>query len=474
MTGDGSFYSAVGSVKGDDDERERRHRSTPIDVLLGETLSEAAEESFRNFLNPTAGRKYSVATTGYAPSSAPSSPQQHKAGDHFLNQLSPPPRNASNRNSVLSGVASAQNSQPPSQANTPPSNFSSSGSVRHTRYRNCTHISIHTGQRCSVPTVALQSLCPAHMHYASSPIAGSTRLSLDHHRRSSRRDDTVSALLTHDWVTAMASDHERRRSYQNTPASISPVTPSLHEGFPTPLPRSPTAPSFADIYRQPHEQSSPYPNLVSLKHGNADHASNEADDQATSPVITVIDWRSNESRRKEYAEVDRRHRGVWGWVRRRIRKLVCSKEQPEFWNPTEDHKDCDGGSVRRYRLVLPDEKEGGEPGEATLKEISAVTRVPCSAPATAHGGATSDKLGSWLEGRRASVAGDVPWGWNGTTVTTTSLGSKPLECLERVDSSSSYGPNKSPAETSLAPSSSFWKRRRGRRNPSDRWTFVGA
>ncbi|KAL7269364.1 hypothetical protein RUND412_007977 [Rhizina undulata] len=71
-----------------------------------------------------------------------------------------------------------------------------------------------------------------------------------------------------------------------------------------------------------------------------------------------IDWKSPESRRREYEEADRKRKGLWNWVRKR---LLCGGkigngigvDKVEFWE--EGGRE---GSVRRYRLDLPPKEEG--------------------------------------------------------------------------------------------------------------------
>ncbi|KAH0535922.1 hypothetical protein FGG08_007165 [Glutinoglossum americanum] len=67
---------------------------------------------------------------------------------------------------------------------------------------------------------------------------------------------------------------------------------------------------------------------------------------------TVIDWKSPTTRRREYAEIDKRGRGIRGWWRRWSPSWCSKSSRLGFYNG-EDNSDA--GSVRRYRLELPDE-----------------------------------------------------------------------------------------------------------------------
>lgn len=68
---------------------------------------------------------------------------------------------------------------------------------------------------------------------------------------------------------------------------------------------------------------------------------------------STIAWKNMDSLRAEYAAVDRRKRSPWQWIRQRIlcggTALGCGNKN-EFWEDGDDDK----GSVRRYRLELPD------------------------------------------------------------------------------------------------------------------------
>ncbi|KAL7274321.1 hypothetical protein RUND412_002766 [Rhizina undulata] len=84
---------------------------------------------------------------------------------------------------------------------------------------------------------------------------------------------------------------------------------------------------------------------------------NELAENYNGPVMgnTVIDWKGDEARRREYEEVDRKRKGLWGCIRRR---LLCGSScgigggGKEFWEDGDD----DSCSVRRYRLALPEEE----------------------------------------------------------------------------------------------------------------------
>jgi hypothetical protein len=77
---------------------------------------------------------------------------------------------------------------------------------------------------------------------------------------------------------------------------------------------------------------------------------------ATPLEPTTIAWKDLEALRAEYAAVDKRKRSPWTWIRQRVLCgagiLGCGGKK-EFWEDGDE----DRGSVRRYRLELPDRDE---------------------------------------------------------------------------------------------------------------------
>ncbi|KAH8808576.1 hypothetical protein F5884DRAFT_858106 [Xylogone sp. PMI_703] len=75
------------------------------------------------------------------------------------------------------------------------------------------------------------------------------------------------------------------------------------------------------------------------------------------PPATVHYWTSDSTRRLEYEAIDAASRGVRGFIIRLIPDcfLPEEKRRPRFHEEGDDD-DSDAGSVRRYRLALPDEK----------------------------------------------------------------------------------------------------------------------
>ena len=88
---------------------------------------------------------------------------------------------------------------------------------------------------------------------------------------------------------------------------------------------------------------------------------------------TIIHWTSPSTRRREYAEIDRSHRGV----RRFLRKVTprwCSGSLSQPFYDSKDNSDL--GSVRRYRLDLPEpELEDDEKSTKSLHGEHGAPRV---------------------------------------------------------------------------------------------------
>jgi hypothetical protein len=78
------------------------------------------------------------------------------------------------------------------------------------------------------------------------------------------------------------------------------------------------------------------------------------------PPATVHYWTSDSTRRLEYAAIDAANRGVRGFFIKLVPDCILSEaaRRTRF----HDDDDSDAGSVRRYRLVLPEEKTPSDAG----------------------------------------------------------------------------------------------------------------
>lgn len=495
VTASGSFYSAMENEEGDDDGHSQTHVENSPDVFddCG-SISEVA-----GYADSLSGRRDSYDTMAYEPSSAPSSPQRTRAGDdsyHFSSYLSPPPRASMIRRStptspqILPADSLSLVNKPPLPHLSPTTSAKSSLASSNTtfklpRTRYCTYISIHTGVRCNAPTCQLKTLCPVHLYST-----GLNRIKIDQHQyRRVKKDDFIpkaSQGKNQHWCFESEANSSLRSSPSHTSRTRSPVSHSPNgslrgENVHRDLVISPhktdsdglqTASNSPTLLITPpanHLPSSPATSdegftlssimiipsttcSTSVAEGGdreicLEHSFIEND--STVPGSTVIDWKTNESRRREYEEADRRRKGLWGWLRRRIRSLCCVRDQNEFWGNGKG----DGGSVRRYRLVLPEEREKEEdvkPEEPSFAAVVAAARAatgrsgggePYSAPPTSRSLRNpytwkNPKLEETVL-RRASVAGDVDW--RGLTVTSQtalqeSKDTRKRNVLEKVNS----------------------------------------
>lgn len=82
------------------------------------------------------------------------------------------------------------------------------------------------------------------------------------------------------------------------------------------------------------------------------------DPEKSDPLpCTTIDWTQPATRRREYAEIDASHRGLRGLFRRLTPRWCQGQQRLQFYDERKNGSGSDCGSVRRYRLDLPDEKE---------------------------------------------------------------------------------------------------------------------
>ncbi|KAI9768424.1 MAG: hypothetical protein M1835_006872 [Candelina submexicana] len=75
------------------------------------------------------------------------------------------------------------------------------------------------------------------------------------------------------------------------------------------------------------------------------------------PRATITDWTSPSTRRREYARIDRNSRGLRGWWRRNAPGWCFKGCRAAGFYDAERDSGSDAGSVRRYRLELPDDED---------------------------------------------------------------------------------------------------------------------
>lgn len=104
-------------------------------------------------------------------------------------------------------------------------------------------------------------------------------------------------------------------------------------------------------------------------------AAETPDQQTPATLDTVMTWTSNASRRDEYAKIDRAHSGLRGLLRRAAPRRFCRRGRRGFFTG-----DCDGDSVRRFRVNVDDDDEnasryGNEDEAHDEQEEAEVTAV---------------------------------------------------------------------------------------------------
>ncbi|GJP89056.1 hypothetical protein CBS76997_7109 [Aspergillus niger] len=93
------------------------------------------------------------------------------------------------------------------------------------------------------------------------------------------------------------------------------------------------------------------------------------------PTVTVIDWTSPSTRRREYEKIDRASSGVRGfWRRVAPRWCQFGDHRTPFFEEGKDGKGNYEGSVRRFRMDLPEECESKRTGTTTFQKNFKLTR----------------------------------------------------------------------------------------------------
>lgn len=514
-TASGSFYSALEDDADDDGHRRTVVSALEGPIEIHEDISSEIVNYADSFRERRESYDTTAYEPSSAPSSPQRGRGGDDGSYHFSSQLSPPPRASMIRqssslvaqsapSSPKQGVTELSTTAVPFMNKTPLPRLlsststqfslaSSNSTLKSPRARYCTYVSIHTGIRCHAPTTELQTVCPVHLYHSQSP--GLNRGSFDQHQhRRARRDDSISKSFmaaNPQWSFDNECSQSARNSPRQTPYTRSPVRYSSDEHLegnnalaglaippyladsdgmqtasnsPTLLVHPPpnqtflsNSPRFAgDGYTLSSLTTIPSTarstSVIESGDGELCLGFPFVENDPMIPGSTVIDWRTNESRRREYEEADRRRKGLWGWVRRRIRSLCCVRDQNEFWEGgPDDTGKGDGGSVRRYRLVLPEEQEKDQEVEAEESGFAAVVAAaraaavagkitrnePASAPPTAGGirNSFAGRQENKYEGmvvRRASVAGELRW--RGPALNLPSKDTPTVSVLEKVDS----------------------------------------
>ncbi|KEF63399.1 uncharacterized protein A1O9_01377 [Exophiala aquamarina CBS 119918] len=111
------------------------------------------------------------------------------------------------------------------------------------------------------------------------------------------------------------------------------------------------------------------------------------------PFDTVISWTSDETRRKEYAKIDRANSGLRGLLRRLMpRHLLSKNSRRDFFTGK-----CDGDSVRRFRMDVPDDDAAADNHPSEDPGGQKAPPEEASIPALVEGGGEGECEGKEAE-----------------------------------------------------------------------------
>ncbi|KAL4820087.1 hypothetical protein BDW67DRAFT_181172 [Aspergillus spinulosporus] len=212
---------------------------------------------------------------------------------------------------------------------------SGSGDGGHSHSRRS---SLHSHRR----TITTTSLTPSR---PDSPVRRENLIAL--HRESCRLFQDNNLVSTPATVTRQSSfsssppyTPRQARTYSNV--SSPPVTPILERHHSSTLRHS-----YSSCNTHANHETVP----VSRVEVNL----------STETKPTIIEWTSPSTRRREYKEIDRASSGVRGlWRRVAPRWCQFGDKRVPFFEEGKDGKANYEGSVRRFRMDLPDELEPGE------------------------------------------------------------------------------------------------------------------
>ncbi|KAL4978588.1 hypothetical protein BDW66DRAFT_129927 [Aspergillus desertorum] len=212
---------------------------------------------------------------------------------------------------------------------------SGSGDGGHSHSRRS---SLHSHRRTNLNT----SLTPSR---PNSPVR--REILIAQHRESCRlfQDNTLAsttATVTRQSSFSSFPSYTSRQAKTNSNVSSPPVTPILERHHSSTLGHS-----YSSSNSQANHETIPISRVeVTLS-------------SETNP--TIIEWTSPSTRRREYKEIDRASSGVRGlWRRVAPRWCQFGDKRVPFFEEGKDGRAKYEGSVRRFRMDLPDELESGE------------------------------------------------------------------------------------------------------------------
>ncbi|RDL41716.1 uncharacterized protein BP5553_01695 [Venustampulla echinocandica] len=171
--------------------------------------------------------------------------------------------------------------------------------------------------------------------------------------RTRRPSPSKSKRRTTNSSTSSSTRPSTKRASRSAPLAVTQTRNSTSSG------RRPTIHARHTLPQSSHSQFYHFPTLTDPQ----PEPEPEASSTPLPPPSTVHYWTSDSTRRLEYAAIDAASQGLKGFIIKLVPDCVlpASSRRTRFCEGTEDN-DSDLGSVRRYRLTLPeDEKDGEEP-----------------------------------------------------------------------------------------------------------------
>ncbi len=117
------------------------------------------------------------------------------------------------------------------------------------------------------------------------------------------------------------------------------------------LSQEPSTPSLPYL---PRASTTPADDLAQGLLANEEENSLDAHQYSNHVPATIIDWTLPSTRRREYRKIENTCRGIPGLWRRFAPRFFQRNRRLSFY---EDEKDADTGSVRRYRIDLPEDED---------------------------------------------------------------------------------------------------------------------
>ncbi|KAH8695992.1 hypothetical protein BGW36DRAFT_428016 [Talaromyces proteolyticus] len=194
---------------------------------------------------------------------------------------------------------------------------------------------------------------------------GTASVKTNHPASPSRNNSIQMSSQKRDELLALHRDS--CRLFQDIGMAADPIVTSHDETYPQ---STATSPAMSPIMQSQRSHSFPVgflhdgdiseEDLLSVRRlRRMSNVHSEPDQTPYDPVpATVIDWTSPSTRRREYEAIDRSNKGIRRiWRRITPRCFHSSDSRTPFFETREDGKPNYEGSVRRFRMDIPDEKE---------------------------------------------------------------------------------------------------------------------